>query len=161
MMVCAHGNVTEYCDERNMLIFEHYSGDLESYSGSCSVVVTAQDMSETEYYFIKGALMGRGVELIHVAYKDDPKMTEYLKYTMNRRKEKYGGRQPFGFYRKNGVVEKHPESFAVAREIIRLRDSGCTLRDIQETDGICHPDGRKLSLSTIRQIIENRSKYGK
>jgi hypothetical protein len=50
---------------------------------------------------------------------------------------------------------------AVARRIIALRDAGCTMKEIRDKDGVCHPDGRKLAVSTIQQIIKNRDKYKK
>ena len=47
----------------------------------------------------------------------------------------------------------------MARRIIEMRDAGITLRGIQEDKGVHHPDGRKISVSTIQQIINNRDIY--
>lgn len=74
---------------------------------------------------------------------------------------KRGGRQPFGFRKKHGVITEVPELIAVARMVIELRDSGLTWDRIQSTDGVCWPDGRKLSVSTICLIVKNRSLYEK
>ena len=79
----------------------------------------------------------------------------------NRRKEVYGGRQPFGYVRRKGEVVENPAMMAVARQIIEMKDAGHTLRMIQDEEGIRHPDGRKISISTIQQIIKNRERYEK
>jgi hypothetical protein len=161
MRVCAHGDVKNFCDSRDMLICSEYSGELGSYHGSCRVLVTGQKMSKNEYYYYKDILLRRGVELVSTEHEDTPEMLEYLAYSADRRKEKYGGRQPFGYQRKNGVVVENPTLIYVARKIIELRDSGMTLREIQEFPEIRHLDGRKISVSTIQQIVKNREKYGK
>ena len=61
MMVCGHGDVFEFCKSRDMVVCETWDGDLGSYSGSCPVLVTDQDMSEQEYYYEKGKFLSRGV----------------------------------------------------------------------------------------------------
>ena len=159
MIVCGHGNVADFCKERDMVICSWYSGDLDKYCGGCRVVVTDQDMSEREYYYIKSKLMRRGVELISTRYKDCPALLEYLAYEVEQRKKVHGVRQPFGFYRKHGEVVKSPELIAVARRVIELRDAGYVLRQIAEDDRVRHADGRRLSLSTIQTIIRNRGLY--
>ena len=142
-----------------MVVCEEYDGDIADYNGSCRVLVTAQDLPEMEYYMLKGKLMGRGIELISSRWIDDPRMIALLRCQVQSRKEKYGGRQSFGYRRRGGQVEEIPESMAVARRILELRDAGITLRGIQEDKGVHHPDGRKISVSTIQQIIKNREKY--
>lgn len=159
MMVCGHGDVAEFCARMDMVVCEQYTGDIADYRGNCSVLVTAQDMPETEYYMLKGKLMGRGIELISSRWIDDPRMVALLRCQVQSRKEKYGGRQKFGFRRRGGQIEEIPESITVARKILELRDAGITLRGIQEYEGVTHPDGRKISISTIQQIIENREIY--
>lgn len=161
MIVCGHGNVFDFCKDRDMVVCEVWDGDLESYRGNCRVLVTDQDMSEQEYYYQKGKLLGRGIELISTRYKDDKLMTEFLAYQAERRKEKYGGRQPFGFRRVGDEIREIPEMIAVARKIVEMKDAGATLREIHESEGVCHMDGRKISISTIQQIIKNREKYAK
>lgn len=161
MRVCAHGDVAEFCKDRDMVISEKYRGDLNEYGGCCPVVVTDQDMSENEYYALKGKLLGRGVELISTRHKDDPKVVSLLTYQAESRKQKYGGRQPFGFYRKNGRVVQRPNSIVVVKRILELRDTGATLQRISEDPEVHHPDGRKISISTIQQIIKNRDRYEK
>lgn len=159
MIVCGHGDVTEYCKAHDMAVCETWGGDLENYRGGCRVLVTDQDMSEQEYYYIKNKLMSRGVELISTRHKDNPAMLSYLAYAAERRKEKYGGRQPFGYRKVGTEIREIPEMIDVARKIIMLKDAGATLRQIHEAAGICHPDGRKISVSTIQQIIKNRERY--
>lgn len=159
MIVCGHGDVTEYCKEHDMTVCEVWGGDVEDYNGHCCVLVTDQEMSENEYYYIKGKMLGRGIELISTRYKDDKLLTEFLAYQADRRKEKYGGRQPFGYRKVGNEIREIPEMMDVARKIIMLKDKGKTLRQIHECEEIHHPDGRKISVSTIQQIIKNRDKY--
>lgn len=158
MIVCAHGNVEDFCQTHDMLIVETHGGDIESYKGACRVLVTDKEMSENEYYFLKGKMLGKGIELISVWHKDDKLLTGFLAYQTKQRKEKYGGRQAFGFRRQNGVVVPS-EDYAVALRILELRDKGRTLREIRADEGVHHSDGRKISISTIQQIIKNRKRY--
>ena len=158
-MVCGHGDVAEFCARMEMVVCEEYDGDIADYNGGCRVLVTAQDLPEMEYYMLKGKLMGRGIELISSRWIDDPRMIALLVCQVQNRKEKYGGRQRFGYRRRGGQVEEIPGSMAVARRILELRDAGHTLRSIQEDENVHHPDGRKISVSTIQQIIKNREKY--
>lgn len=159
MMVCAHGNVTEYCETRDMLICETWNGSIDEYKGSCCVLVTDQELSENEYYYLKGKMLGRGIELISTRHTDNKLMTEFLAYQAEHRKKNYGGRQPFGYRKSGSEIREIPEMIDVARKIIMLKDAGATLRQIHETPCICHPDGRKISVSTIQQIIKNRERY--
>lgn len=159
MMVCGHGDVAEFCARQDMVVCEQYTGDLNDYHGSCRVLVTDQDMPEMEYYMIKGKLMGRGIELVSTRFIDDPRMIQLLLCQVKNRKQNYGGRQSFGYRRRGDRVEEIPESIAVVRRILELRDAGHTLRSIHEDEGVHHPDGRKISVSTIQQIIKNRKKY--
>lgn len=159
MIVCANGDVAGFCEQRDMVICEQYEGNLEDYRGNCAVLVTDHEMTQNEYYYIKSKLLGRGVELVSTRYTDDAVMTGFLAYMAERRRKTYGGRQMFGFYRKNGEVLPREESLVVVRRIFELKDRGYTLRSIREDSGVHHPDGRKLSISTIQQIIKNREKY--
>ena len=83
MIVCGHGNVFDFCKNRDMVVCEVWDGDLENYKGNCRVLVTDQDMSEQEYYYQKGKLLGRGIELIHTRYKDDKLMTDRKSTRLN------------------------------------------------------------------------------
>lgn len=163
MVVCGHGSVSEFCKQHDMILAAQYEGSLEDYDGDCRIVVTDRDMSENEYYYLKGLLLARGVDLIHTKYVDDEKVLGVLSYTarrmQERRKQTYGGRQPFGWVRRNGMVQENPAMMAVARRIIEMKDGGATLRAIQDDESVHHPDGRKISVSTIQQIIKNRDKY--
>lgn len=159
MRVCAHGDVTEYCETRDMIICEIWDGIIDDYNGSCRILVTDREMSENEYYYLKGKMLGRGIELISTRHKDNKLMTEFLAYQAKRRKRAYSGRQPFGYRRVGNEIREIPEMIDVARKIIMLRDAGATLRKIRDFEGIRHTDGRKISVDTIRQIIANRKRY--
>lgn len=150
MIVCAHGNVAEYCEAHDMTIGSCWDGDLLEYDGGCRVLVTDIEISESEYYVIKGVMLTRGIEIISVKYGDDPKTGCRSSCP----------RQVFGFRMVNGEVVEHPEKMAVAQRIIKLHDKGYTYREIREDYKVCHPDGRNLSLGTIQKIIKNRNKYG-
>lgn len=160
-IVCAHGDVKDFCESKNLLICSEYTGELADYKAGCRVLVTDQQMTKNEYYYHKDQLLRRGVDLISTEHEDTAEMLEYLAYSAECRRKKYGGRQPFGYQRRNGVVVENAALIAVARKIIDLRDEGVVLREIQEVPGIRHLDGRKISVSTIQQIIKNREKYGK
>lgn len=158
MIVCAHGEVAKFCETHEMQILEFYEGDLEDYKGSCIVVVTNQKMTRREYDDLKCTLFGRGVELVSTEWTDDEVILRLLRNQVENRKKR-GGRQMFGFYKKNGVIVENPGMIEVARKVIELRDAGYKLREIQGRDDVCFPDGTPLSLSTIQTIIKNRDKY--
>lgn len=143
MMVCAHGDVADYCAERDMQICDVCEGDFRNYRGPCRVLVTDKDMSAHEYYFLKGEMLGVGIELISTKHKDDKILSEYLVYANGRRKEKRSGRPAF-------------DDETVIQRILELRDAGLSIREIQATEGICGADGRKFSVSTIHRIIKER-----
>ena len=145
MLVCAHGDVEAFCRERGMIVCGVYEGRLEAYAGEIRVIVTDSDMPETEYYYLKGMLLIRGYELISTRYSDNKTLSEYLVYANARRKAKYTGRRSFS-------------DTAVIQRIRELNAAGVSLRKIRETDGVSHPDGRKLSISTISKIIKNIEK---
>ena len=158
MVVCAHGDVFRFCEEHEMEILEKYEGDLLSYNGKCLVIVTDQKMTREEYESLKCKVFGHGYELVSVDWTDDAIILALLRQTIANHKKR-GGRQPFGFYKKNGDLVEIPKLMYVARLIIELRDSGMTLRGIQNFPEIHHLDYRKISVSTIQQIIKNRDKY--
>ena len=147
MMVCAHGNVTEYCREHGMLICEKYNGDLREYRGVCRVLVTDSDISEQEYYFLKGELLAKGVELLSTRWKDDEGLLEFIVYANQRRKERSGGGR------------KKFDDPVVSKRILELRAAGKSLRAIREDEGV-RRNGERLSLSTISKIIESEKKNG-
>jgi DNA-binding NarL/FixJ family response regulator len=150
MVVCAHGDVAEFCEAHEMQILEKYDGSLEDYKGSCPVVVTDQKMSRRKYDTLKCTLFGRGVELVSTEWTDDELILRLLHSQIDNRKKR-GGRQIFGYMKSNGRVIEMPEKMATARRIIEMRDSGKTLREIA--------DAVDLSMSTIQTIIRNRDKY--
>lgn len=153
MVVCAHGDVDGFCDERDMVILER-SNDIEGYNGVCRVLVTDQEMSEYEYYFLKGKMLAKKVELISTRYSDRGWMAKYL---IPKKHERYGGRNMFGF--RNG--ELTAEGAAVVRRIFELRDVGYTYARISEDSSVYHLDGsgRKIGISTIQIILKNRERY--
>ena len=147
MMVCAHGDVTEYCAERDMQICDVCEGEFRNYRGPCRVLVTDEDLSETEYYYAKGEMLARGIELISVRHKDDVLLSKYLVYADSHRRGRGGGREVFG------------DAVVIAR-ILELRSLGKSLRFIREDEAVRNKDGSKLSLSTISKIIEREKKDG-
>ena len=162
MIVCAHGNVKEYCFAHDMIIADIYDGLIEDYRGNCNILVTDQDMSENEYYYLKSCMMSRGVELVSTRYKDDDKVSEYIKYATERRRGKFGGRCKFGYYRDStGEIRVNIEEMLVVKRIFKLRDMGYSYRLIQEDPGVRRPDGSGLSISTIALIVSNRDRYMK
>lgn len=144
MMVCAHGEVSEYCDKHEMHICDVWSGELREYSGPCRVLVTDSDISETEYYFLKGEFLGKGIELISTRHRDDKLLSAYIVHPSGRKKVRLGGRQPFA---DRVVIER----------IMELRESGLSLRVIQADERVRNKDGSVLSLSTISKIIKQES----
>lgn len=157
MIVCAHGDVSRFCNEHNMIIADRHTGDIESYMGICKVLVTDKDMSEQEYYFLKGKMFARGVELVSVKHRDDENLSVFVTYSARRKKT--GGRVPFGFCWNNDVVVLSDFGRTVVRRILELRDAGYSYRQIQEDEGVHHLGGKKLSASTIQVIVKNRKKY--
>ena len=156
MIVCAHGAVADFCKAHDMVIVDRYEGDIESYKGVCRVLVTDQELSEYEYYFLKGKMFAAGVELISTRYVDQMDLFGVIK---NSPRGKNGGRHKFGFHREDGELKFNDGSREVVKRIFELRDMGYTYRAIQEDSGVHHPDGRKIAISTIQIILKNRKKY--
>ena len=160
MLVAAHGNVDSYCESHGMTIRERWYGEVEDYEGDCLVLVTDNCEDENEYYYLKYKLRRRKIELVSTHWSDKSK-EEFISYLHSRdqseNKGKFSGRTAFGFYRVNGQVLESPEAMAIARKIVELRDAGWTYRRIAEE--VSHPDGRKMAVSTVQQILKNRSKY--
>jgi hypothetical protein len=162
MIVCSHGDVNNYCEDKEMIIGDSYSGDIEDYDGVCRVLVTDTEMTESEYYFLKGKMLSKGVELVSIHHKDTQRLSDYVIYSLKHESEhrkRHIGRYKFGFRLQDGVVVHHEETYKVAKLIIELKDKGYTLRRIQEDSRVKHADGRKLSISTIQLIIKNRKDY--
>lgn len=161
MVVCAHGDVTGFCEAHDMQILETYIGDISEYHKShCAVIVTDAVMTREEYDDLKCTMFGRGVELVSTEWTDDEVILRLLRnQILNRGKR--GGRQVFGFTKRNGQIIEIPEMIAVARRIIEMRDAGFTLKEIRGDLRVRHSDGKKISTSTIQQIIKNRERYEK
>lgn len=158
MVVCAHGDIAKFCEKYDMQILESFTGDLREYRGNCAVVVTDRKMTREEYDSLKCEFFGRGLELVSIEWLDDEVILRLLRNQVDQRKKR-GGRQMFGFYKKNGVIAENPAMVAVARRIIELRDAGLTYREIAEDAEVRHSNGKKLATSTIQQIIKNRGRY--
>lgn len=148
MIVCAHGEVSEYCENRDMIIIEQYTGEIENYGGVCRVLVTDCDMSAGEYYYLKGKMLARGVELVSTRYVDTENLAQGAVKTAEERK---AGRPRFG--------SRSDAELAVVRKIFELHDEGLTLKKISEHEGVCYLDGRRIPSSTIQVILKNRDKY--
>lgn len=151
MIVCAHGEVSEYCKNHGMTICDQHIGDIQDYEGICRVVVTDQPMSENEFYALKLRMLKRGIELISVNHSDES-MNEFISYMAQQKQNRGGGRRKFG--------DNSEAEMAVVRRIFELRDAGYKLRAIADDDKVGYPDGRKMAISTIQVILKNRGKYG-
>ena len=151
MIVCAHGEVSEYCKNHGMTICDQHIGDIEEYQGVCRVLVTDAPMGENEFYALKLKMLKRGVELVSIDHSDEA-MSEFVSYlAMQSRGGNGGGRPRFG--------SGSEAEMAVVRRIFELRDAGCTLREISESPEVAYLDGRRISVSTIQGILRNREKY--
>ena len=149
MIVCAHGEVSEYCESRDMIIIERYTGDIENYSGDCCVLVTDREMSSGEYYYLKGKMLARGIELVSTRYVDTDNLAQStIKEVIGKRRP---GRPRFGL---GSDAER-----AVVDRIFELRDDGKTLKEITQDKKVRYPDGRRMTISTIQVILKNRDKY--
>ena len=161
MIVCAHGEVSEYCKNYGLVICGEHIGDIEDYRGKLPVLVTDVDIPEMEFFALKERMLRRGVELVSTRYSDTA-MAEYIAYqATGKRREKSGGRAMFGYRWANGERTVIERDMAVVRRIFELRDAGWTYKRIADDDAVCYADGRKLSISTVQVIIGNREKYGK
>lgn len=162
MLVCAHGDVADFCKEHDMLIVEKYEGDLEKYDGASRVLVTGADLSKYEFYYLKGKLFALGVELVSVKYRDCGELSEFAAYIAGRDgRRKTGGRSMFGYYEDNGEMKLHDTGRAVVKRILELRDAGYSYSAISKDENVHHLDGKKLSVSTVHIIVKNREKYEK
>lgn len=160
MVVCAHGDVDKFCEKHKIEILERYNGDLEDYIGNCVVIVTDQQMTREQYESLKCTMFGRGLEVISTEWTDDAIILALLRQTVDRRKRR-GGRNPFGYRKEDGELVEIPMLIDVARDVIRMRDAGRTLKYIRDHEDIRHLDGKKISMSTIQLIIKNRRMYEK
>ncbi len=73
-----------------------------------------------------------------------------------------GGRPPYGYTPKNGVLTIVPEEAEVVRRIFEMKDSGSTYQaicDVLNAEGKTNRSGSKFSISTVQTIWENRKIY--
>lgn len=148
MIVCAHGEVSEYCENRDMIIVERFTGEIENYSGVCAVLVTDREMSSGEYFYLKGKMLARGVELVSTRYVDTENLAQGAVKEVS---EKRRGRRRFG--------SDSEAEMAVVRRIFELKDGGATFQEIRDDENVHYLDGRKIPISTIQVILNNREKY--
>ena len=160
MIVYAHGNVSDFCEKNNMIIVGTHDGEIEDYKGFCPVLVTDKEMSEPEYYYLKGRMIARKVELVSVHHTDMKVFVEQMLFNMKMRKGNRGFCR-FGFKREGDEIVPHEQNMLVVKRILELRDKGYVLREIREDDLVRKSDGRKLSISTIQIIIRDREIYEK
>jgi hypothetical protein len=113
------------------------------------VLVTDEELTRYEYCFWKGYLAARGIELVSTRHEDGPELSKCFVKLPGQSK----ARQPFGYRMTNGVVSLIPGYGEVIERIVELREQGYTLRRIQEDEKVCHPDGRRLSLTTIDNVL--------
>lgn len=161
MLVVAHGNVNDYCMEHDLTIVGRYEGDLLNYRGHHPVIVTDIDVSKNEFYYLKYTLSrSRQVELVSTMWSSE-ELADFVAYAAERDREcgPWASRTIFGFRRQNGKVVEVSEKMAVVRRVFELRSDGVTLQGIRDNPDVRHPDGRKLSISTIQAILSNRDKY--
>lgn len=154
MIVCAHGNVDDFCAEHDMVIVERYDGAIDMYRGSCAVIVTDSEMPHHVYCSLKIEMLGRGVELLSTTHQDD-ELFGKLVYAYARKRGR-SGRPRFGMD-SMGRLSEHGRR--VSRLVIELREHGCTLKEIAEHPEVRHLDGRSLGMTTIQQILKNRELY--
>lgn len=151
MIVCAHGDVERYCSERGMVICEEHIGNIEDYAGTSRVIVTDVELGENEFYALKLKMLRKGVELVSVRHDNEEK-DRFVRCIASEKREKRGGRRRFG--------EGSEAEMAVVDRILELRESGKTLTEISRDENVHRPDGRRLSISTVRLVIENYKKKG-
>lgn len=151
MLVCAYGEVSEYCEKHDMVIMKRFTGNLLNYSGEYPVVVTDR-LNYQEYLYYKGKMSERGVELVSVHHSD---VGEF--YATPVKKRRAPGRDKFGF--KDGVLTD--EGRVVVARIFELLDKGCSVETIRLDEKVHHPDGERIGRSTLYNIVDNREKYEK
>jgi hypothetical protein len=133
----------------DMIIVERYAGEIENYNGCCCVLVTDREMSAGEYYYLKGKMLARGIELVSTKYVDTENLSQVV--VKNVQEKRSRGRRRFG--------EDSEAEMAVVRRIFELRDAGRTMKEITEDEKVCYLDGRRMVVSTIQTILNNREKY--
>lgn len=159
MIVVAHGDVAEFCERHGFTIGSVYTGELEDYRGDGLVVVTDNCANEQEFYYMKLVFLRRRITLISTHWENED-LNSFVRYLKNHdTRSKTGGRLPFGYTRIGDIPVLTPAGREVALRIIALREAGAKYSDIQKDDGVHHLDGRRMSVSTIQEILKNRNRY--
>ena len=160
MIVCSHGNVEAYCKEYDMIATETFNGEILDYDGICRVIVTDQEMTENEYYSLKGLMLTKGYELVSVHHTDKRCLVDLILHMIAKELEsrkKYSGRYMFGTNADGWI----PGMRDVVMKILELKKMGFSLRQIQACPDVHHPDGRSLSISTIQNVVKREEEYMK
>lgn len=161
MIVCSHGNVGDYCKEYDMIATETHTGEILDYDGICRVIVTDQEMTENEYYSLKGLMLSKGYELVSVHHTDKRCLVNLIIHMtakdLEARKKKFAGRYMFGTNADGWI----PGMRDVVMKIFDLKEVGFSLRQIKACPDVHHPDGRSVSISTIRNVLEKKEEYMK
>lgn len=162
MIVCTHGDVDNFCKSRDMVVVGRHLGNIEDYSGVSRILVTDFNFTENEYYEMKAKMLAKGVELVSTRYNDSEVVAHFMIASLDKtRREKSGGRCKFGFQNVDGKVVLTEDGKFVVKRIFQLRDLGYSYHSIRDDEDVRHPDGRKIAVSTIQIIVENRKIYEK
>ena len=162
MIVCTHGDVDNFCRNRNMIPVCKYEGNVADYSGVIRILVTDKEFSEREYYLMKSEMLAKGIELVSTMHEDSEFISRFIFESLGKsRRSKHGGRCKFGFRNVGGETKLTEKGKATVKRIFELRDEGYSYHKIKDDAGVRHPDGRKLAVSTIQIILENRKVYEK
>lgn len=73
-----------------------------------------------------------------------------------------GGRPPYGYTPRNGILTIVPEEAEIVRYVIGAKDNGVTYQTICDklnADGKTNRSGSKFSISTLQVIIDNKPLY--
>ncbi len=168
--VAGSGQVDEYCSSQGYVVAQRYNGPPLEYDGAHSILVTDADMGLFEFYYTMWRLLFRGVTLVGTkdfgeAGKVLEKFVRYLvaQELLRRRRERKGGRQPYGFHWRDGQVLQVESEMEMVREVFRLRDQEHkSYREIAELlteRGYRTRGSREITISTVQGILRNRERY--
>lgn len=168
--VAAQGDVSRFCAENGLVVVEEYSGNILEYDGRSEILVVSGEWTIFEFYYCQYRLLKRGKLLVSAdGYGDFGTVIEqFVKYLVARdldlqRKNRKGGRQPYGFRWIDGARVEIPSEMAIARMIIQMREvEHKSYREIEHevyAEGYRNQKGHKLTVSTIQVILKNRDLY--
>ena len=154
--IIEHGDVSSFCKAHGLEVTGSYTGSLSEYVGERgTVLVSDADCGLFEFYRQKYRLIQMGVTLISARERGAAALIldEFVTYlTLGAQgKGRVGGRQPFGFRWVVDHRESIPEDVERARRVIALRESGLSLRQIEQETG--------LNVSTVQSVLRNKELY--